>query len=286
MSRARQAVRKLLQAPGFSLLSALTLGVGIAASTTIFAVVDAVLLRPLPYPDADRLVAPSHTAPGLGLDSLGQADATYLRYRDHNTAFDGIALFDDGAAASLTGEGPPERLRAAAVTASLFPVLGSAPALGRAFEQADERPGAAPVVVLSDGLWRHRFGAEGAVLGRLVELDGEPREVVGVMPPGFDFPAADTELWLPMTLDPAATELGAFGTRAVARLRDEVTAAAAEADLNRLIADLEQAFPARRRRRSWPAPASRPGCRRCATRWWATSRRGCGSSSARWSSCC
>lgn len=164
MTRLRQAARKLLQTPSFTLLSTLTLAIGITASATIFSVVDAVLIRPLPYPDADRLVMPSHTAPGLELDFLGQADATYFRYREHQRVFEDIGLFDD-TAVSLTGGGDPERLPAAEVTASIFAVLRAAPILGRTFAEAEECPGAAPVAILSDGLWRRRFGADPGVLG-------------------------------------------------------------------------------------------------------------------------
>ncbi len=226
----RRIIRRLAQTPGFTLISVLTLALGIAATTTIFGVVNAVLLRPLPYPEPERLVVASHAAPGLDLDEMGQSDATFLRYRADNHTLEGIAAYDEGTV-SLTGSGDPERLGQGTVTASLFSVLRVFPVLGRAFDDGDEAPGAPPVVILTDGLWQRRFGGSDSVLGRLVELDGVGREVVGVMPPGFAFPSEQVELWLPMTLDPEDTKLGSFGMRAVARLRDGVGEATAAGGL-------------------------------------------------------
>ncbi|MCP4664231.1 MAG: ABC transporter permease [bacterium] len=240
MSHLRQAVRKLRQSPGFTILSVLTLAVGIAATTAIFSVVNAVLLRPLPFPDSERLVVPTHDM--VDATAINQSDATYVRYREHNRVFEDIAI-RSWTSAALTGMGDPERLRAMAVTASFFRVLRLGPVLGRAFEEAEERPGAPPVVILGDGLWRRRFGAEREILGRTIELDGVKREIIGVMPPGFDFPARRIEVWLPLEIDPVNTVLGRISFPCVARLRGGVSVEAAEADLNRLLADMEEAFP-------------------------------------------
>ncbi len=242
MTRLRRIIRRLAQTPGFTLISVLTLAVGIAATTTIFGVVKAVLLRPLPYPEPERLIVASHAAPGLDLDEMGQSDATFLRYRADNHTLEGIAAYDEGTV-SLTRSGDPERLGQGTVTASLFSVLRVFPVLGRAFDDGDEAPGAPPVVILTDGLWQRRFGGSDSVLGRLVELDGVSREVVGVMPPGFEFPSEQVELWLPMTLDPEDTKLGSFGMRAVARLRDGVSEETARADLEQILGNPVVTFP-------------------------------------------
>jgi predicted permease len=242
MRQLLHALRTLARTPAFTLLSILTLAIGIAATTAIFSVVNGVLLRPLPYPQPERLVNVSHEAPGLHLDSMGMSDALYFHYLEHARALEGLALVDDRSA-SLTGSGEPERLAAVAATASLFSVLRASPAFGRAFTEDEERPGATPVVILSDELWRRRFGGDPGILGRTLEIDGVAREVIGVMPPGFRYPFSPAELWLPMPLDPASTRLGAFGTDGIARLRPGVDLDAAVSDLT---TDLKDAFPGER----------------------------------------
>ncbi len=241
----RQAVHRLATSPGFFVLSVLTLAVGIAATTAIMSVVDAILIRPLPYPESARLVVPMHDAPGLDFVGFGHAEGTYRLYREHNQVFDDFAIYSEWAT-TLTGEGHPERLEALVVTPSIFPVLGLAPALGRAFREDDGLPGAPPVVIVGDALWRRRFGADPGVIGRSLVLDGVSTEIVGVLPPGAAFPRRGFDAWLAMRIDPAGTTLGIFGNDAVARLAEGVTVEAAEADLNRLASNLEAAFPGQR----------------------------------------
>jgi hypothetical protein len=235
-------LRTLARTPAFTLLSILTLAIGIAATTAIFSVVDGVLLRPLPYPEPDRLVNVSHEAPGLNLDSMGMSDALYFHYLEHAHALDGLALVDQRTA-TLTGSGEPQRLPAVVATGSFFSVLRVSPALGRAFTEDEGRPGATPVAILADELWRRRFGADPGVLGQTVEIDGVACEVIGVMPPGYRYLSMPAELWLPMPLDPANTQLGRFGTGGVARMRPGVDSAAATEDL---ASDLKDAFPGER----------------------------------------
>ncbi|MCP4658220.1 MAG: FtsX-like permease family protein, partial [bacterium] len=236
---------RLATSPGFFVLSVLTLAVGIAATTAIMSVVDAILIRPLPYPDSARLVVPIHDAPGLDFVGFGHAEGTYRLYREHNQVFDDFAIYSEWAT-TLTGEGHPERLDTLVITPSIFPVLGLAPALGRAFREDDGLPGAPPVVILGDALWRRRFGADPEVIGRSLVLDGVSTEVVGVLAPGVAFPRRGFDAWLAMRIDPAGTALGIFGNDGIARLAAGVTAEAAEADLNRLASNLEAAFPGQR----------------------------------------
>jgi len=151
MNQLRQAARRLARDPGFSLLAILTLALGIAANSAIFGVVHGILLRPLPYPDSERLVIAGHSAPGLELEGIGQSEPLFLRYREHNRSFTGMAL-NRGRSAALTGEGEPERLDVRQVSSGFFGVLGVPPARGRDFLPADERPGALKVAVLTDGL--------------------------------------------------------------------------------------------------------------------------------------
>jgi predicted permease len=235
---------RLATSPSFFILSVLTLAVGIAATTAIFSVVDTILIQPLPYSEPERLVAPMHHAPKIGL--LGQAAGTYRLYRDHNRVFDQLAIYTEWAA-TLSGEGAPERLDAVRVTPSIFPVLGLTPALGRAFREDDGLPGADPVVILGDALWRRRFGADPEIIGRSLLLNGVPTEVVGVLKPGVAFPRRGFDTWMAMQIDPGGMGIGIFGNQGIARLAEGVTAEAAEADLNRLIANIESFYPGDRR---------------------------------------
>ena len=241
MSHLRHAVRKLSKTPGFTILSVITLASGIAASTTIFGVVNAVLLLPLPFPDAHQLVTVTHDAPGLDLEDLGQSDATFLHYQSHSQALESIALFST-TNVTLTGQSDPQRLRAVRVTPSLFSVLRVVPASGRGFSEDDGRPGAQPVAILTDQLWRRRFGADPAVVGQTIDLDGEPVEVIGILEPGLEFPGRHPDVWVPWTIDPQKVILGRFGYSCIARLRDGVSLAEAQADVERLMR-LEEAFP-------------------------------------------
>jgi predicted permease len=242
MSLVRRAVQGLRRAPGFTALCVLTLGVAIGADTAVFSIVDAVLLRPLPYPRADRLVGLWHTLPALGLPEVGQSDAVYLLYRAHRHALAQMAIYRGGLV-NLTGGDAPERVPSARVTPSLFTVLGVAPALGRVFTAAEERASAPPVVVLSDRLWRRKLGGDRQVLGRTVRIDATSMQVIGVMPPGFAFPDLDTALWLPLAIDPAKAAAGALNYSGVGRLAAGVTQRAAAAELDAMARRLDHWLP-------------------------------------------
>ena len=229
--------------PGFTLVALATLAVGIGANVAIFTVVNAVLLRPLPIPDSERLVMLRHAAPGLTqLDELPMSDALYFLYAEESRTLDGVAVFRD-LQASFTGPDNPQRVQAARVTASFFDVVRTPPRIGRAFTPDDDRPGAAPVAVLADGLWRTRFGADPGVVGTVVDIDGASVEVVGVMPPGFSFSRPNAELWLPIALNRDDTQLGAFGINGVARIADGSTLAQAQAELATMLSNLTEVFP-------------------------------------------
>ncbi|HVR29895.1 MAG TPA: ABC transporter permease [Thermoanaerobaculia bacterium] len=233
---------RLLRAPSFALLASTTLALAIGADVAIFSLVNTILLRPLPYPEPERLVGLWHAAPGLELGEMPQSAATYARYRAAAESLESIGLVSDRQL-TLTGEAEPERLSGAAVSASLFDVLRVVPALGRPLQQEEELPGAAPVATLSHGLWKRRFGSDPSIVGRTVRIDGVAREVIGVMPEGFAYPEVDTELWVPLEIDPTQAPLGAFNWRAIGRMKPGVERATLEADLNRLLGDLPTAFP-------------------------------------------
>lgn len=230
----RYAVRQLHRRPGFAAVAVLTLALGIGANTAIFSVVNTVLLRPLPYAQPDRVVAVWNAFDGREDYSLSAPEL--IDYRREIRSFEHLAAYDV-TDANLTGDGPPERLSIARVTASLFSALGVDAAVGRTFVADEDVPGQDDVVVLGHGLWQRRFGGDPSVVGRAVRLDGRSRRVVGVMPATFrlpqDFEAEDaTQLWVPLALDlENLGGRGSHGLDAVARLRPGASLAEANAEL-------------------------------------------------------
>ncbi len=223
----RQAARGLRRAPGFTSVAVATFALGIGATTAMFTVVDGALLKPLPFAEPDRLVLLSRIPAAFGPEARGMGDRAYAELAAAPShAFAAIASFS-GSQATLTGAGDAERIVTAQASASLLPVLGVAPALGRAFTAAEEAAGE-PVVLLSDRLWRERFGGDRAVLGRPIVLDGVPRTVIGVMPASFDFPS-HAVLWTPLPPRPDPN-LGVFRP-VVARLSTGTTLEAARTEL-------------------------------------------------------
>ena len=249
----RLAVRRLRRAPAFALASAMTLALGIGATTAVFSVVNGVLLRPLPYQRAERLVDLSHTITISGVSSVDQSDATYLYYRRANRVFTDVAayrvanvnLVPSGGRGVSAGDTRAERVAAGRVSASLFGVLGVAPLRGRAFTDSDDQVGAPRVVLIGQALWERKFGGDPSIVGRMLQVDGVPREVVGIMPARFRLPFARTDVWVPLGIDPAHTASAAFDYRGIARLRDGVTLEMAAADLQRLLPKVPEVFPGR-----------------------------------------
>lgn len=238
----RQATRRLMRSPAFTLASVLTLALAIGANASIFAVVQRVVLNPLPYPESDQLIELDHGALTLNLPSgFGITLGLYYLYADRSRALDGIALHrtED---LTLTGDGDPERLRVSRATPSLASVLRVRPALGRWFTDEEGAPGAAPAVVLSHGLWARRYGGDPGMLGRPVMLEGVPAEVVGIMPASHAFPDPRVDVWLAEQVT-RTTGFGLWNYEGVARLRDGATIEDARAELKGLIADLPQAYP-------------------------------------------
>jgi predicted permease len=242
-SQLRPAFRRLARTPGFTVVCVVTLGLGIAGTTAAFSVINAVLLRPLPYRDPERLVQLWHSAAGIGVPQVEQSDASYIQYHDKATrSFESVAGYR-AVSANLTGDQEPERVAASTMTASLLPTLGVRPALGRNIAEEEDRPGGAPVVIISDALWRRRYGGDRSIIGKTIQVDGTAREVVGVMGPGFHFPEETTELWVPMAIDRAHLNTGSFNRNAIGRLRPGVTIAAAVAEMTPLMARLPDDMP-------------------------------------------
>ncbi len=215
----RYALRQLRRSPGFTAAVVVTLALGIGANTAIFSIFNATLLRPLPYKNPDRLVILWSTIPRWGFSGPGAlTDPDYVQWEEQNQVFEQIAAFR-GQTSNLTGSGVPERLLGSTTTASLFPVLGATPELGRAFSPEEQRPGHENVVLLSHRLWARRFGSNPDIVGRLLTLDGKSFTVRGVMPASFQFPN-ESEFWTPMVL--TADRSNAMD-QIIARLKPQVT---------------------------------------------------------------
>jgi predicted permease len=231
----RQVLRRLAHTPTFTAITLLTLAIAIGANTAIFSVLDSVLLRPLPYPHADRLVGVWHAAAALNLPDLNMSPSNYFVYREQNRAFEDVGIYQNDAY-SVTGQAGPEQVRALDVTDGVLPLLGVHPALGRLFTRADDSPASPHTVVLSYGYWQRRMGADPAIVGRTLTADGVPRQIIGVLPRGFTFlDATEAELFMPMRLDRAKTLLGQFNYEGVARLKPGITLEQANADVERML---------------------------------------------------
>jgi putative ABC transport system permease protein len=242
------ALRLVRRAPGVTFISALVVALGVACTTTMFSVAYGVLLRPLPYPHPERLVAIWSRLP----DSPARRGANVAdarEWRRANTVFDDIALANSPQNFNLIGAGEPERVVAGRLASNLLPVLGVSPALGRGFSPTEEQSGADRVVLLGDGLWRRRFGADPSIIGRSINLSGTSYVVIGVMPPAFRFPEPDNQLWIPLTFDPRqlSREIAGYGAMAVGRLRPGVALASAQREMDVIAARLEAQYPATNR---------------------------------------
>jgi putative ABC transport system permease protein len=230
----RFAARTYGRSPGFAAIAVLTLALGIGANAAIFSVVNAVLLKPLPWPDPDRAVM--IWSRWTAFDKTWVAAGEVVDYRRRATSLSGVAAWADGQV-NLTGDGEPERVAAGAVTANTFAVLGVTPLLGRTFSAQEDVPNGPRVVVLGSRLWERRYGADPSIVGRSISINGQAFEVTGVMPSGFVLPTdfhnpVPTELWTPLQLDPAATDHGSHGLYAAARLESGFTVRQAAEELH------------------------------------------------------
>ncbi|HEY8188638.1 MAG TPA: ABC transporter permease [Pyrinomonadaceae bacterium] len=240
----RYGVRSLLKQPGFTAIALIALALGIGANTAIFSLVNAVLLRPLPFADPDRLVwVFGNVRNGGNRASVSPLD--FLDYRKQNTTFEEFAAqFSVPIHLNLTGSGEPERLTGAAVTGNYFQALGARAGLGRTFQLENETPGREQVAVLSYGLWQKRFGGDPAIVGKSITLEGKKVEVLGVMPQEFSFPQS-SELWIPINFDfsPEMKQRKAHFMRPIGKLKPGVTLAQAQADTDVISRRLEEQYP-------------------------------------------
>ena len=239
----RIAVRALAKAPTFALVTIATLAVAIGANSAIFSVVDGVLLRPLPYPDADRIVRVSAgVLPQAGGGPVAPfSDRGYWHFKDNNRSFEAFGAYEAGNVQwPLTNDGPPLQVDVALMTLSAFEVMGVQPQRGRLPTPEEDVPDAPQVVLISDGLWVDRYGADPGIIGRTIELNGVTCEVIGVMAPDYDFPTTQTDVWAPDRLNPASENFGGHHLTGIARLAPDATLESAEQDAESLIARFDE----------------------------------------------
>ena len=240
----RYGVRSLLKRPGFTVVALITLALGIGANTAIFSLINAVLIRPLPFRDPDRLVWTwGNVRNGSNRASVSPLD--FLDYRQRNQTFEEFAaMISVPLSANLTGGGEPERLSAAGVTGNYFQALGVQPALGRTFVPENETSGRDQVAVLSYALWQKRFGGDTGIINKRITLDDKSFEVIGIMPRDFEFPAT-AEIWLPLNFDgsPGMKQRKAHFLRPIGRLKAGASLAQAQADTDAIARQLEAVYP-------------------------------------------
>ncbi|MBA3260204.1 MAG: ABC transporter permease [Gemmatimonadales bacterium] len=237
----RYTVRALARTPGFAITAVFVVALGVGANTAAFSLADYVLLRPLPFPEPERLVKLWGGVPGYARIELSPAD--FRDWRAAAASFEAMGAYHNNQV-NLVGQGEPERLDATSVTSDLLPILGVQPALGRLFTPADDQEGVGGTVLLSYGLWRSRFGGDARVVGRSLLLDGMPYVVIGVMPRDFHFPRREVALWTPIRFDAAAFEdRNNNYLQALGKLRPGVSLEEAQAELKVVTARLAREFP-------------------------------------------
>ena len=237
----RYAIRMLTKSPGFTVVTVLTLALGIGANSAIFTVVNAVLLRPLPYPDADRVVQVWESRRGRP-DTNSVSPKNFEDWARDAKTMEAMAIYSFEAM-PLTASGEAERLVAVKATSSFFRVMGTPAQIGRHISNEEDQPGGPCSVVLSHALWQRRFGGDAKVLGQVLTLDGTPHTVVGVMPAEFRFPSTSTEMWVPLGLDFAKENRGNHYVFSIGRMKPSVDLATAQAELDAISVRLEKDYP-------------------------------------------
>jgi len=239
----RYGVRMLLKAPLFTAVAVTTIALGIGANTAMFSLVDAILLRPLPYAEPQQLVAVgTHQRGESGMSPMGTAD--FLAWRDHQQSFEQVAVFDGGGGSySLSGMGTPERIPGVGVSANFFSVFGVAPLKGRGFNPGEDIPGAPPVVVISENFWRDHLNSDPDVLSRTLTLEGRQRAIVGVMPAGFRFPSRrPVDVWAIRAMYPPSGR-PPYGLIGIGRLKRGIHVRQAEVELDQIAAQVTAQYP-------------------------------------------
>ena len=245
LNRLSYAWRSLRRAPLFSITVVLALTVGIGSAAAIFAIVDGVLLRPLAFGRPEQLVGAWHDLPPLSLFHAEQTPGTYLTYKRfaHSLAWIGIYQESSVNIADPNGTGDPERIVGTYTTREVIPLLEVTPLLGRTFTEEEDAPRGPSVAIISEGMWRSRYGGSKNVIGQKLLVFGRSTEIVGVMPERFRFPTRETQIWMPRQLDPSAEFLGGFSFGGVARLKPGITVQAAQRELTNILPRMAQVTP-------------------------------------------
>ncbi|MFY9572780.1 MAG: ABC transporter permease, partial [Blastocatellia bacterium] len=237
----RYGARMLWKSPGLTVVALLSLALGIGAISTIFSFVNGIMLRPLPYPDSERLVLLDETALKRGIPSMGVSFPNFVDWREQNHVFEDVAAYTTGGFA-ISGGVEAEQLKGAFISHGLFEILEVAPILGRTFTPDEDRPDHDLVVILSYGLWQRRFGSDPNVLGQTIMLNNRPRVAIGVMPPGFQFPEV-ADSWGPLALDTKSWTRNDHVLEAIARLKPGVTLEQAQAEMTTVAGNIEAQNP-------------------------------------------
>ncbi len=232
-------LRRLRKSPGFAVTVILTLAIGIGANTAVFSVINSILIKPLPYPHSEQLVALWLNAPGAGglanfQSGLRLSPSMYFTFREHNRTFESLGIWATDSA-NVTGLAQPEQVHVGLITDGVLPSLAVPAVAGRLLSSADQDPHAAKTVMLSYGYWQRRFGGDRAAIGRSIVIDGQTCEIVGVMPRGFRLVDNDFDILAPLMFDRGRLKLAPFGYQGLGRLKPGVTVAEADADLSRLL---------------------------------------------------
>src|SRR5438477_1142890 len=243
ISQLKQVFRRLGRAPLFAIVILITVAIGVGANTVIFSVVEGVLLKPLPYKDADRLIGVWYTAPAINIPKINMAEYLYFIDREQSKTLEDIGVYDF-LSFHITGGAQPEQVQGLQVTDGTLPILGVRPNIGRLFTQRDDSPNMPQTVILTYGFWQRHFGGDASVVGRPLKLDGAMHEIIGVLPANFEFmDRSDVDVVVPAQIDRSKTVLAGFRFNGLARLKPGVTLQQATADLTRLVPIATHSFP-------------------------------------------
>jgi putative ABC transport system permease protein len=240
--RLRHILRRLTRTPMFTAIAVATLAIGIGANSAIFSVIEGVLLKPLPYPHSEELVALDHSAFGDNLAHAGMAPFLYFTYREQNRTLEDVGMWETGSA-TVTGLAEPEQVPELDVTDAVLPLMRVQPMLGRTFSRTDDLPGSPETVILSFGYWKARLGGDASVIGRSMMIDGRPMQVIGVLQENFRFLDQKPSVVLPLRKDRSKVYLGNFSFQAFGRLKPGITAAQVSSDMRRMIPIALDSFP-------------------------------------------
>ena len=244
LAHLQQVFRRLGHAPLFTVITLITLAAGVGGNTVVFSVLEGILLKPLPYPKPNELIGVWHSAPGINISDLNMAPSNYFIYREQNQSFQDVGIYSHDAV-SITGLAEPERLEGIDVTDGIIPLLGIPPILGRSFTRQDDTAGSTETVMISYGFWKKKFGGSSSVIGQSINLDGKPRQIIGVLPERFHFlDWNDPAVLIPFQFDRNKVHLGNFSYTGLARLKPGVSLEQASADIARMLPIVSRTFPA------------------------------------------